>query len=45
MRVAYLPKLDDASSYVASQMRSGDLILTLGAGDITFLSEQLIRLV
>jgi UDP-N-acetylmuramate--alanine ligase len=45
MRVAYLPKLDDASSYVASEMRSGDLILTLGAGDITFLSERLIRLV
>ena len=43
-RVAYLPKLDDASLYISEQIREGDLVITLGAGDITSLSDHLTRL-
>jgi UDP-N-acetylmuramate--alanine ligase len=42
-RVAYLPKLAEAALFVKGQIRPGDLILSLGAGDITTLSERLLR--
>ena len=32
---AYLPTLDDVVEYLATQLRPGDLCLTLGAGDLT----------
>jgi UDP-N-acetylmuramate--alanine ligase len=41
-RVAYLPHLDQAAEFLRGQMRSGDLVITLGAGDITRLPEKLI---
>lgn len=32
---AYMPTLDDVVTYLADRLRSGDLCLTLGAGDLT----------
>lgn len=40
--VAYMPRLDDAARYIRSVVRPDDLILTLGAGDITTLHDRLI---
>ncbi|HEX2052203.1 MAG TPA: UDP-N-acetylmuramate--L-alanine ligase [Actinomycetota bacterium] len=40
-KVAYLPKLDQAARYVQSVVRPDDLVLTLGAGDITTLHDRL----
>ncbi|MEX0790819.1 MAG: UDP-N-acetylmuramate--L-alanine ligase [Actinomycetota bacterium] len=42
MKVAYAPRLDDAARYVRSIVQPDDLILTLGAGDITTLHDRLI---
>lgn len=41
-RVAYLPKLEEAALFVKDEMRAGDLVLSLGAGDITTLPERLL---
>src|SRR3989442_13628638 len=38
--VAYLPRLEEAASYVRSQLRAGDLVLSMGAGDITTLPQR-----
>jgi UDP-N-acetylmuramate--alanine ligase len=40
-RVAYLPRLDDAAVFVRDQVRPGDLVLSLGAGDVTTLHDRL----
>jgi UDP-N-acetylmuramate--alanine ligase len=37
--VAYLPRADDVTSYLDRELRSGDLCLTLGAGDLTTVPE------
>ncbi len=42
-RVVYLPSLDQAGEYVMRQVREGDLVITLGAGDITTLADALVR--
>lgn len=42
LQVEYAPRLDDAARYVRSIVRPDDLILTLGAGDITSLHDRLI---
>ena len=34
-RVAYLPGLNDVVAWLGSELRPGDLCLTLGAGDLT----------
>ncbi len=34
MRVGWAPKLEDAAELVAAQARPGDLVLTIGAGDV-----------
>ena len=39
----YVPCLDEASAFVADRVLSGDLVLTLGAGDITSLPDSLTR--
>lgn len=39
--VVYMPRLNDAARYVRSVVRQGDLILTLGAGDITTLHDRI----
>jgi len=37
-RVVYLPRRDDLVAFLTSELRAGDVCLTLGAGDITTLS-------
>ena len=34
MNVGWAPRLDDAAALVAARARSGDLVLTIGAGDV-----------
>jgi UDP-N-acetylmuramate--alanine ligase len=41
-RVAWLPELDDVLGYLGGVLRSGDLCLTLGAGDLTVLPDRLL---
>jgi len=41
-RVAWLPRRQDVEAYLAAELRDGDLCLTLGAGDITSLSSDLL---
>lgn len=41
-RVAYFPKLDEAAEFVRRQIRPGDLVLSLGAGDITTFPDRLL---
>jgi UDP-N-acetylmuramate--alanine ligase len=40
-RVAYLPRRDDVIAYLLAELRPGDLCLTLGAGDLTSLPDEL----
>jgi UDP-N-acetylmuramate--alanine ligase len=39
-RLAYLPRRSDIVGYLAQELRAGDLCLTLGAGDLTSLPEE-----
>jgi UDP-N-acetylmuramate--alanine ligase len=39
-RVVYLPRRSDVARFLASEIREGDLVLTLGAGDITMVAEE-----
>lgn len=41
-RAAYLPRLDEAAGFVRFHMRPGDLVLSLGAGDITTLPDRVL---
>lgn len=38
-RVVYLPRRSDVVTFLASEAREGDLVLTLGAGDITMVGD------
>lgn len=40
-RVAYLPRRDDVVAYLRNELRPGDLCLTLGAGDLTSLPDEI----
>ena len=40
--VAWLPTLDEAESYLRSLLREGDLLITLGAGDVDSLGRSLL---
>jgi UDP-N-acetylmuramate--alanine ligase len=42
-RVAYLPKRGDIAPFVAARARPGDLVLTIGAGDVTMLGDEILR--
>ncbi|MCP3933919.1 MAG: UDP-N-acetylmuramate--L-alanine ligase [Actinomycetia bacterium] len=42
-RVAYLPTREQLQRYLLAELRPGDICLTLGAGDLTSLPDQLIR--
>jgi UDP-N-acetylmuramate--alanine ligase len=42
-QVAWFPDRADLVTFVASRLRSGDLCLTLGAGDLTTLPDELMR--
>jgi UDP-N-acetylmuramate--alanine ligase len=39
-RAIYLPRRSDVAPFLAQEVRFGDLILTLGAGDITMVGEE-----
>jgi UDP-N-acetylmuramate--alanine ligase len=39
-RILYLPKRQDVVQFLLAEMRPGDLVLTLGAGDITTVAEE-----
>lgn len=41
--VAYVPARKELLGYLAAQARPGDLVLTLGAGDITTLADELLE--
>jgi UDP-N-acetylmuramate--alanine ligase len=42
-RVAFFPHRPDVSAYVASNVAPGDLVFTMGAGDVTALGAELLR--
>jgi len=39
-RVVYLPRRADVAPFLAAEIRPGDLVITLGAGDITMVGEE-----
>ena len=41
-RVAYLPKRGDIVPYITERALSGDLVLTIGAGDVTMLCDEIL---
>jgi UDP-N-acetylmuramate--alanine ligase len=43
MAVAWTPSLDDGAAYLAERARPGDLVLTVGAGDVDRAAERLAR--
>jgi UDP-N-acetylmuramate--alanine ligase len=43
--VAYLPKPGDVPAFLAGRAERGDLVLTIGAGDVTMLADEAIRAV
>jgi UDP-N-acetylmuramate--alanine ligase len=42
-RVVYLPRRSEIAPFLASEVRPGDLVLTLGAGDITMVGEETLQ--
>ena len=42
-RLAYFPHRGDVAQYVADRARPGDLIMTMGAGDVTALGPEIVR--
>lgn len=42
-QAAYLPHRGDVVAYLASRCRPGDLVLTMGAGDVTTVGPELVR--
>lgn len=42
-QVAYFPHRGDIEAYVASRVRSGDLVMTMGAGDVTTVAPEIVR--
>jgi UDP-N-acetylmuramate--alanine ligase len=43
MPLAYMPDLADAAGYLRARMRAGDLVLTVGAGDVRRVGDALLR--
>ncbi len=42
-RVIYLPRRSEVAPFLAGEIRDGDLILTMGAGDITMVAEAILE--
>ncbi len=42
-RVAYLPRRGDIPAYLRERAAEGDLVLTIGAGDVTILGDEILR--
>ena len=43
MPLAYMPALDDAARYLRGHLREGDLVLTVGAGDVRRVGDALLQ--
>jgi UDP-N-acetylmuramate--alanine ligase len=43
MTVAWTPSLDDGATFLVERARSGDLVLTVGAGDVDRAADRLVR--
>ena len=41
--VAYFPHRSDIASYVSDRVRTGDVVMTMGAGDVTTLGPEILR--
>jgi UDP-N-acetylmuramate--alanine ligase len=41
--LAYFPHRTDIGGYLATRLRSGDLIMTMGAGDVTAMGPEIVR--
>ncbi|HPF38069.1 MAG TPA: UDP-N-acetylmuramate--L-alanine ligase [Phycisphaerae bacterium] len=39
----YLPRLEEITQYIVENARSGDVVLTMGAGDVWKISDELVR--
>jgi UDP-N-acetylmuramate--alanine ligase len=44
-RLVYLPRRTDVAGFLASEVRAGDMVLTLGAGDITSVAAETLELI
>ena len=42
-QAAYFPHRVDIEGYLAERVRSGDLVMTMGAGDVTTIAPELVR--
>ena len=42
-KVQYIPRLSKAEEYLQAQAQAGDLIMTIGAGDVFKIGEELVR--
>ena len=42
-RLAYFPHRVDVARYIASRARPGDLVMTMGAGDVTTMGPEIVR--
>ena len=42
-KIIYIPKLQDINEYLRFNMRRGDMILIMGAGDITTVTDELLK--
>jgi UDP-N-acetylmuramate--alanine ligase len=45
MRIGWAPTLDDAGRLAASEARAGDVVLTIGAGDVDSAAQRILELV
>jgi UDP-N-acetylmuramate--alanine ligase len=43
MRIGWAPRLEDAAAIVAGWARAGDVVLTLGAGDVDSVTPALLE--
>ena len=42
-KIAYIPGISDIAGYLNNKIRQGDIVLLMGAGDITRVSDELFR--
>jgi len=42
-KIAYIPKLSDVKDYLDANIRKGDIVLLMGAGDITRVTDDLLK--
>jgi UDP-N-acetylmuramate--alanine ligase len=42
-KIAYIPRLADVPDYLDSQLKPGDMLLLMGAGDITRVTDELLE--